>query len=120
MTSDHLDMSTYGWHMLLAKYMLDIAMDGIKHGKYVASAYALLVAFEEIVDAYSADDGKHFHVEYLADAWKYRLEWIKAHGLFETLEHLVHLCSKVVAERRYEYVEDMLRLINNLIMDVNR
>ncbi|GBC73567.1 hypothetical protein HRbin04_00970 [archaeon HR04] len=103
--------------MLLAKYMLDVAMDGIKNGKYVASAYALLVAFEEIVDAYSADDGKHFHEEYLADAWKYRLEWIKAHGLFERWEHLMHLCSRVVAEGRYEYVEDMLRLINDL-MDI--
>ncbi len=105
--------------MLLAKYMLDVAMDGMKNGKYVASAYALLVAFEEIVDAYSANDGKHFHEEYLADAWKYRLEWIKAHGLFETWEHLVYLCNRVVAEGRYEYVEDMLRLINDL-MDIKR
>lgn len=100
--------------MLLAKYMLDIAMDGIKNGRYVASAYALLVAFEEMVDAYSADDGKHFHEEYLADAWKGRLEWINTHGLLETWEHLVHLCNKVV-EGRHECVKDMLRLIEGLM-----
>lgn len=109
-------MGTYGWHMLLARYMLDVAVDAIGRGRYVASAYALLVAFEEMMDAYSARDGKHFHDEYLADAWQKRVEWMREHGLLDRWEHLIHLCSKVV-EGRYERIGDMLRLVKDMVYD---
>ncbi len=99
---------------MFAKYMMDVAVDCIRRGRYVASAYALLVVFEEIIDAYSAEDGKHFHEEYLADAWKARLEWMKSRGLLDLWERLVYLCSRVVGGRDEE-VEDMLRLVRGLM-----
>ncbi|MEM2856292.1 MAG: hypothetical protein QW416_04245 [Candidatus Nitrosocaldaceae archaeon] len=101
----------YSWHMLFAKEMIEIA----KRSKSKTAAYALLVAFEHIIDAYIARGGKHFHEEYLADAWKKRIEWMREHDILDRFDMLTCYCSKVI-EGKEEYVYDMLTLIENMVI----
>lgn len=100
--------------MFLAKHMLDLAIDALRSERYTAAAHALLVAFEEIVDAHSAMDGKHFHEQYLADAWQGRIEWMRDHGLLDIWDQLAYLCSDVV-KGRVDHTNYMLRLIMDLM-----
>jgi len=102
-------MSSYEWHMLMAKYMIDIA----KKSKPITSAYALLIAFEEIIDAYAAKEDKHFHEEYLAIAYNKRLEFMKEHKIINQWYELTNLCNLVVSGKYY-CVNDMFRIIHAL------
>ncbi len=103
-------MSSYEWHTLMAKCMMDIA----RCSKPIAASYALIVAFEEMVDAYAAIEDKHFHEEYLADAYKKRLEWMNKHNIIDRWYELTHLCNLVV-RGRYECIEDIFKIVQDSI-----
>ncbi len=96
------------WHVLLADSMLELA----KVSKSQASAYALLVAFEELIDAYASREGKHFHEEYLEEAWKKRIEFMKEHDLLDRWNRLTYLCNKVVEGK--EYLSEMFKIIESI------
>ncbi len=102
-------MSSYEWHMLMARCMMDIA----RCSKPIAASYALMVAFEEIVDAYAAIEDKHFHEEYLADAYNKRLEWMSEHNIIDRWYELTHLCNLVI-KGRYEYIEDIFKIVQDV------
>lgn len=70
-------MSNFEWHYRLSVRMISIAEE-LEPTKYPhLISYIALRAFEELIDAYSAKDGLHFHDEFLVDAWKSRVEWMR-------------------------------------------
>ena len=72
-----IHLSNLMWHMRLAYYMMCLAEDE-KHKSAHVSAYAMLRAFEEIIDAYGSMEGIHFHTLYPQKAWKERIKWMKS------------------------------------------
>ncbi|GIU72046.1 MAG: hypothetical protein KatS3mg003_2316 [Candidatus Nitrosocaldaceae archaeon] len=102
-------MSDTYWHLLLANSMVDLA----KNSKTKSAAYALLIAFEELTDAYASLEDKHFHEEYLEEGWKKRREWMEEHNLIDKWERLVYLCKKVI-EGREDHLKEMFDIIESL------
>lgn len=102
----------YAWHLSLALEMIKIA----RESKCKTAAYALLVAFEHLVDAYASREGKHFHEEYLIDAWRDRLEWMREHNMLDRYDGFVYALNKVI-EGEGEYVKYMLEIVECMIQD---
>lgn len=89
-------MSDLKWHARLALAILKIAEGERLKNTYVAS-YIALRSFEEIIDAYSAEEGLHFHDKFSATAWKDRIEWmlINRKDLLYDWKLLVELYSSI-------------------------
>jgi hypothetical protein len=89
-------MSDLKWHARLALAILKIAEGERLKNTYVASCIALR-SFEEIIDAYSAEEGLHFHDKFSDIAWKDRIEWmlINRKDLLYDWKLLVELYSSI-------------------------
>jgi hypothetical protein len=89
-------MSDLKWHARLALAILKIAEGERLKNAYVAS-YIALRSFEEIIDAYSAKEGQHFHDRFTATAWNDRMGWmlINRKDLLYDWKLLVELYSSI-------------------------
>jgi len=65
------------WHIRFALEMLNLAEKALAAGNYATVASAVLKAFEEIIDAYAAKQGLHFHDQYQNEGSEKRIDWIK-------------------------------------------
>lgn len=89
-------MSNLQWHARLALCILNIAEGEHLKNAYVAS-YIALRSFEEIIDAYSAKEGLHFHDKFTVTAWEDRIEWMRIYrkDLLYDWKLLVELYSSI-------------------------
>ncbi len=105
------------WHARFALQMLEIA--GAQKNAWVA-CHAILRAFEEVIDAYCAQDGLHFHDDYPVEAWKKRTEWLHSSrpDLLEDWNRLLGLCAQVAAGQP-DAVLQMLVIARNRSSDLH-
>ncbi len=90
-------MSPPQWHVKFALQMVDLAdRERNKENVWVAR-HAILRAFEEIIDAYGAEDGLHFHDIYPIEAWRERIRWMRNFkpDLQEDWNDLTGLCAQI-------------------------
>jgi len=71
-------LSNLQWHARQALAILNIA-EGEQLKKTYVSSYIALRSFEEIIDAYSAREGLHFHDKFTVTAWEERMVWMRIH-----------------------------------------
>lgn len=79
------------WHIKFALEMLKLAEKALAAGSHASVASAVLRAFEEIIDAYAAKQGFHFHDEYPNEAAEKRIGWIEKNNqeIFEKWKMLI-------------------------------
>ncbi len=89
-------MSNLQWHARLALGILKIAEGEHLKNAHVAS-YIALRSFEEIIDAYSSQEGLHFHDKFVVTAWEDRIEWMRIYrkDLLYDWKLLVELFSSI-------------------------
>lgn len=102
------------WHLKFAQQMVELADRERNKSSWVA-CHVILRAFEEIIDAYSAEEGLHFHDIYPAEAWQERIRWMRDSkpDLLNEWNELTGLCVQIQAEQSYHVVPQMLDVVRN-------
>ena len=107
-------MSPPQWHLKFALQMVDLADRERKKGDAWVVCHAALRAFEEIIDAYSAEEGLHFHDIYPIEAWRERIRWMRDFkpDLQEEWNDLTALCVQIpITGQRDHVTSQMLEIV---------
>ncbi|MEM3083639.1 MAG: hypothetical protein QXP61_00970 [Nitrososphaerales archaeon] len=80
---------------------------------YVVS-YCALRAFEELIDAFTAQEGLHFHDEYPVQAWQNRVKWMHSKpDLLHEWNGLLELYSLVSVGNDGDKALKMMAIVRN-------
>ncbi|MGZ5471474.1 MAG: hypothetical protein ACXWE0_07355 [Nitrososphaeraceae archaeon] len=106
-------MSSYFWHLKFASTMINIAEAEIHKNNYV-TINAALKSFEEIVDAYCALSGLHFH-EDPSTGWKKRIGWMVERSLCDEWKKIIELVDLFFKNNNDKYIKEIISLIKKNI-----
>ena len=88
---------------------MKIAEDELHKNNYV-TIHAALKSFEEIVDAYCALFGLHFH-EDPSTGWKKRIVWMVEKSLYEEWEKIIELVDLFFKNNNDKYIKEIISII---------
>jgi hypothetical protein len=92
---------------------MNIAEDELHKNNYV-TINAALKSFEEIVDAYCALYGLHFHEDPLT-GWKKRIVWMVEKNLYEEWEKITELVDLFFKNNNDKYIKEITSIIKKNI-----
>lgn len=94
--------------------MINIGEDELHKNNYV-TINAALKSFEEIIDAYCALSGLHFH-EDPSTGWKKRIVWmVEKSLLYEEWEKIVELIDLFFKNNNDKYIKEIISIIKKNI-----
>lgn len=86
-------MPAFEWHLKFALQMAEMAEKESSRNAWVA-CHAVLRAFEEVIDAYCANEDLHFHDDYPIEAWEKRTKWLSSKtDLLDEWNRIQKLCA---------------------------
>jgi hypothetical protein len=99
---------------LLAQYFL-------KAEDYPTAAESALRGFQEVIDAYAAREGFHFHDDYPYEGWSKRVEWLrKRRSTFEAaLQRFVEALVLSSAGRSFESIRGCVNELEGLVAELS-
>jgi len=103
------------WHLKFAQQMVDLADRERNYKSPWVACHAILRAFEEIIDAYGAQEDLHFHDIYPNEAWLKRIGWIRSSklDLLKDWNDLTSLCALILTGQSGNVISQMLDIVRN-------
>jgi hypothetical protein len=92
---------------------MNIAEDELHTNNYV-TINASLKAFEEIIDAYCALCGLHFH-EDPSTGWKKRMGWMVEKSLYDEWKKIFELIDLFFKNNNDKYIKEIISIIKKNI-----
>ncbi len=114
-------MSDLKWHIKLAFEMINIAEQEQKKCHHHTSAYAVIRAFEEVIDTYCSEKDLHFHTLYPDEAWKKRTIWMESNkstiNLMDDWNNMVSLYSSISLRDidSQKHLEKMIQIVKSYL-----